>query len=428
MRHPFWISAALAVMSSTVAFAQSAPSPRSSDGLELLRQVAQRYAEAKSYYIESVEENTSSTEYNHSWQKTVLTAAETPGNRYHYEGHTYGSNAIKVADGKTIWIYRLDEHRYTAKPQPSEVSAQRTAVPMSEGTMWRAEQLKKQWSSLLKTLKSADRLGEAILIVNGREVHCNVVHVQSSDLKRVPSNAYLFDETIWIDKTRGTVIRTMVHADTYMMEGAARIPLGEQIITTFTTTELNGGVREDLFRFSPPPDAKLIADFPDPTKDSGNVNLAGEPAPALKLKSEDGRVVALDSFRGKPVLLDFWATWCGPCLAALPQVAQIYQEAKDKGLVLLTVDQDQEANTAAEFLAKRGYGWPNFHDGDGEIEKLVGSSGIPRTMLVNAQGKITYDAGGMDEDELRKEIAKLGPEYAPLLPKPKQTPCVASKR
>jgi thiol-disulfide isomerase/thioredoxin len=238
----------------------------------------------------------------------------------------------------------------------------------------------------------------------------------------------LFDETIWIDKARETVLRTMIHADTYMMEGAARIPLEEQTITTFTTTELNGGVREDLFRFSPPPDAKLIADFPDPAKDSGNANLAGEPAPALKLKSEDGKVVALESFRGKPVLLDFWATWCGPCVAALPQLAQIYQEAKDKGLVLLTVDQDQEANTAAELLAKKGYGWPNFHDGDGEIEKLVGSSGIPRTMLVNAQGKITYDAGGMDEDELRKEIAKLGPEYAPLLPKPKQTPCVASKR
>jgi hypothetical protein len=48
-------------------------------------------------------------------------------------------------------------------------------------------------------------------------------------------------------------------------------------------------------------------------------------------------------------------------------------------------------------------------------------------MLVNAQGKIAYDAEGMDGDELRKEIAKLGPEYAPLLPKPKVAPCVAPK-
>ena len=152
--------------------------------------------------------------------------------------------------------------------------------------------------------------------------------------------------------------------------------------------------------------------------------MTGDQVPSLKLKSADGKVVGLDSFRGKPVL---WATWCGPCIAALPRLAQIYQEAKDKGLVLLTVDQDEEPNTADMFLAKKGYTWPNFHDGDGQIEKLVGSSGIPRTLLVDAQGKITYPASGTDEDQLRTAIVKLGPEYATLSPKPKQAPCTASK-
>jgi thiol-disulfide isomerase/thioredoxin len=330
---------------------------------------------------------------------------------------------MKVADGKTVLIYRLDEHRYTAKPQSSGASSRQTAA---EGAVAQAEQLRKQWSALVKRLKSADRLGDATLMVNGYEVRCNVVHLQNSDQKRVPLSDYVFDETIWIDEAHGTVLRTIVHADNYLESGAARIPTEEQTITTFTTTELNGQVRENLFSFTPPRDAKLMQDFPDPSKDFGNA-LAGEPAPSLKLKSEDGKVVALDSFRGKPVLLDFWATWCGPCVAALSKLAQIYQEAKDKGLILLTVDQDEEAMTAAEFLAKKGYAWRNFHDGDGEIEKLVGRSGIPRTMLVDAQGKIAYDAEGMDEDELRKEIAKLGPEYAPLLPKPKVAPCVASK-
>ncbi len=387
MRRPLFTVAVLTMVGAGMALAQPAPSTSPSEGLELLKQVAQHYAEARSYYIELAEENTTSTEYSHSWQKTLLTAAEAPGDRFHFEGHAYGSSAMKVADGKSVWIYRLDEHQYTAKPQPTEVSAQQTAVPMSEGTVWRAEHLIKQWSDLVKTLKSADRLGDAPLMVNGREVRCNVVHVQNSDKKRVQPN-WAFDETIWIDKTNETVLRTIVHLDNYL----DRIPLQEEIITTFTTTELNGHVREDLFSFTPPPDAKLIAEFPDPEKAVGNVNLAGNPAPSLQLRSEDGKVVALDSFRGKPVLLDFWATWCGPCVAALPKLTQIYQEAKGKGLVLLTVDQDEEANTAAEFLAKKGYAWHNFHDGDGEIERLVGSSGIPRTMLVDGHGKIVYDA------------------------------------
>jgi hypothetical protein len=62
----------------------------------------------------------------------------------------------------------------------------------------------------------------------------------------------------------------------------------EEMIATFTTTELNGQVRENLFSFTPPRDAKLIQNFPDPAKEFGNVNLTGEPAPSLKLKSEDG--------------------------------------------------------------------------------------------------------------------------------------------
>ena len=123
MRCPPFVFGALTMIGAAAAFAQSAPSPSTSEGLELLKHVAQHYADAKSYYIELAEENTSSTEYNHSWQQTVLTAAEAPGNRFHYEGHTGGSSAMKVADGKTVWIYHLDEHRYTAKPQSREASS-----------------------------------------------------------------------------------------------------------------------------------------------------------------------------------------------------------------------------------------------------------------------------------------------------------------
>jgi len=78
-----------------------------------------------------------------------------------------------------------------------------------------------------------------------------------------------------------------------------------------------------------------------------------------------------------PVLLDLWAPWCGPCIAALPRLTQIYQEAKGKGLILLTVDQDEEPNPADKFQAKKGYTWPNFHDGDGQIENLWDHSAFP---------------------------------------------------
>jgi thiol-disulfide isomerase/thioredoxin len=426
MRSPLFVFV-LATLGATAAFAQSPASANPSDGLELLKKVAQQYAEADSYYIESVEERTSTTEFSHSWEKTITTAAQAPGDRFHYEGHSSSGSAMKIADGKTAWIYSADGHRYTAKPQSLMTASKQIMSGTPEWATFRAENLRKNLGDMAKSLKSADRLPDATLVVNGHEVSCNVVRVQNSDRKRL-SPDYTFDKTVWIDKTHMTFVKTSEHAHAYLfLSSSTRVPMEEEIITVFTKAELNDSVHDELFTFIPPSDAKLIQDFPDPRNNFGGTDLTGDQVPSLKLKSADGKVVSIESFRGKPVLLDFWATWCGPCVEALPQLAQIYAEAKDKGFVLLAVDQDEEANTGAEFLLKKGYNWPDFHDGNGEVEKLVGSSGIPRTMLVDAQGKITYDASGMDEDKLRTEIARLGPDYASLAPKPKQAPCTACK-
>ena len=425
MRRQLFALSVLGMLAAAAAFAQSAPSSSFSDGLEVLKKVAQRYANADSYSIESVEERTENGEYDHSWQKTILIAAEAPGNRFRYEGHSSLGSAMTVADGKNVWTYRVDEHRYTFKPQLIATSGQSAVIANTESAMMQAKDLKDRWRNLVKTIKSAERLPDATLAVNGQHVLCKVIRVRTPDFKRL-ADGFTIDETIWIDATQETVLKTIEHMHTLIFSGAARIPIQEEGLTTFTTT-FNGPMSENLFTFAPPADAKLIQDFPDPRHDFGGSDMTGEAVPSLKFKSTDGNVVLIESFRGKPVLLDLWATWCGPCVEALPQIAQIYAEAKDKGLVLLTVDQDEEPNTAAELLSKKGYNWPNFHDDDGATEKLVGLSGIPRTILIDAQGKIVYDASGMDEDQLRTEIAKLGSEYAALAPKPKEAPCTASK-
>jgi hypothetical protein len=112
----------------------------------------------------------------------------------------------------------------------------------------------------------------------------------------------------------------------------------------------------------------------------------------------------------------------------MPKLAEICKKGKEKGLVLLTVYQDEDASKAANFLAAKGYTWPNFHDGDGAIEKLIGSIGIPRTVLLEGTGQIVYDASGLDENRLRLHLARLGPEFQVLLPKPSPpAPRVASK-
>jgi hypothetical protein len=162
-------------MSTFLAFAQPAPSTPPSAGLDLIQRVVQRYADAKSYSIETVEERTSTRQYSHSWDKTILTAAEAPGGRSYYEGLSSFGSAIQVTDGKTVWKCRLDEHRYTAKAQVSQNTAQPGPIGMSDTTLMTAMALRKGLADLAKPLKSAERLPDETLTVNGQKILCQVV-------------------------------------------------------------------------------------------------------------------------------------------------------------------------------------------------------------------------------------------------------------
>jgi thiol-disulfide isomerase/thioredoxin/outer membrane lipoprotein-sorting protein len=417
-----------AALSVTLAFAQATPStPGNSKGLDLLNQVCNKYRNAKSYYIESAEERTTTSELRRSWQKTILLAAGGPEKQYHYEGRTDHSNAVRESDGNTVWTYHVGDQRYTAKPVSTENTDKRRMIPMQEMAEFRAQNLRQELAGLARPFNSAEWLHDQSLKINGHKVRCHVIRVRSADEKRSSLNSS-FEKTLWIDRTQLTVVRIVEHrhVNPRVIAGGVWDSMDENSVTTFSKTILDGPVEESLFHFVPPPEAKLLDEFPDPRTSFG-ANLVGEQAPPLKLKSANGQIQTLDSFRGKPVLIDLWATWCGPCVQALPKLNQLYQEAAKNGLVLISVDRDEEAKTASDFLAKKGYAWPNFHD-DGEIEKLVGSPGIPRTLLIDAQGKVVYDATGGNEDALRTQIAKLGPEYAPLAPKKdKDAPCPASE-
>jgi thiol-disulfide isomerase/thioredoxin len=115
---------------------------------------------------------------------------------------------------------------------------------------------------------------------------------------------------------------------------------------------------EHTFTFEPPMSASLVKEFEDGV--SAKIReFAGKQAPTIGLKAVDGKEIPLQSFQGKPVLPDFWATWCTPCVESLPALEKLHRETADKGLVLLSVDENEEAKTASEFWAKHKEPWPN---------------------------------------------------------------------
>ena len=134
----------------------------------------------------------------------------------------------------------------------------------------------------------------------------------------------------------------------------------------------------------------------------GDRPAEGELAPDFALSSPEGARVALSDFRGKTVVLNFWATWCPPCRAEMPELQEVWEErGEGRDLVVLAVDVAEDADRVAGFVENFGLTFPVALDADGSVADHYGVLGLPATFFI--------DAGGV----LRSQV--LGPVFGKLL-------------
>ncbi|XOV68354.1 MAG: redoxin family protein [Fluviicola sp.] len=134
----------------------------------------------------------------------------------------------------------------------------------------------------------------------------------------------------------------------------------------------------------------------------------GKMAPDFTEAMPDGEMLSLSDLRGNVVLLDFWASWCGPCRRENPNVVALYEKYKDKGFTVMSVSLDKDKNKWLNAIEKDNLSWPN-HVSDlqfwqSKAAKLYGVSGIPFTVLIDQEGKIirTKLRGPQLEEELSR--------------------------
>jgi peroxiredoxin len=142
-------------------------------------------------------------------------------------------------------------------------------------------------------------------------------------------------------------------------------------------------------------------------KQAAAVNLlaVGKPFPAINVTDLNGKPFTLESLKGKAVLIDFWATWCGPCIAELPHVQAAYEKYREKGFEILGVSLDRDRAKLDEFLTKNKLPWTHYFDEEGALAQEFGINAIPATFLVDKEGKIV--AKDLRGDALEKELTKL---------------------
>jgi thiol-disulfide isomerase/thioredoxin len=147
-----------------------------------------------------------------------------------------------------------------------------------------------------------------------------------------------------------------------------------------------------------------------------NTIAEGHAFPPLEFTSLSGEQINLASLKGKVVLIDFWATWCGPCLRVMPDLVETYRQYHNQGFEIIGISLDKDKYQLDKYMQEAGMTWPQYYDGlvwSNKIARRFGVRGIPHMVLIDKNGAVHFNT---DYDrqkpplhgiELRNVVAKL---------------------
>ncbi|MBU5486337.1 redoxin domain-containing protein [Clostridium sp. MSJ-11] len=125
----------------------------------------------------------------------------------------------------------------------------------------------------------------------------------------------------------------------------------------------------------------------------------------FKLQDLEGKEISLSEFKGKKVFLNFWASWCGPCKAEMPHMQTLYEETKDKDIVILAVNVGESKDKVKSFIEKNKYTFPILLDMNQEVATQYGIAAFPTSFFIDEEGYV-YNGiqGQMDLDMMREQL------------------------
>jgi thiol-disulfide isomerase/thioredoxin len=381
-----------------------AAQPQNSDeqqsAAELLNKVSETYRDLKSYRFQShLLTEIQSESMRKSLETDLDVSVSEPGKSRIVMSGALGE-LQSFSDGTTTWAYLPELKQYRRR------AAQR-ATESPEPTTDRASYLADvatgivtQYENLSVRVRSPKVLRKESLDLGDKTVECWVVEADSD----FPAESQRTLRTYWIDPSRFLVLKAIQF--TRFEAGADGGPLETRITTTFTKASLEEAFPQTWFTFYPPPGTKEVAEFRLP-RASGS-DLIGQEAEDFKLNDLAGREVHLQGLRGQVVLLNFWASWCGPCRMEMPVIEKLYQEFKGKGLRVFGIN-DEDIETIEEYLREYEYTFPTLVDQEQKIARLYRVRGIPTMVVIDRNGTVShYRVGLSREGDLRLWLRKAG--------------------
>ncbi len=202
---------------------------------------------------------------------------------------------------------------------------------------------------------------------------------------------------------------------TEMLKTSGQVSVPEdfsyQLRADFLSWRMTGEVDEELFRFTPPSDAVEYGSAEEYYESLAGVvtehPLLGQPAPPLAGKDLEGVEVNSDDLAGKVVILDFWATWCRPCIAAVPVIKEVADQFEERGVVCYAVNTGEDRDLVRGFVSQQGWDISVLLDSDEAIAEAFKADAIPQTVVIGKTGIIeSVHIGFAGTEALKKRLTE----------------------
>lgn len=402
-----WILLLWMLLATPAAYAADAPP----DPMELLRAATGRIKNAERFTGDfAFEVAVGLPGLEHGRAVNYKIAAERP-NRFVFLRVDGDMGATVVSDGEQLVQYVAELQQYTEEPAPATLDAFSSSVSgmmLIEGGM----------GGFMMALLAEDPIERLTADVTASEYAGKeaVDGVQCHHLRLVQEE---WDIDVWITAGETPTLRR-IRPDLSKQFGEEERAAGftMAISLDYTNWNFNPEIEEGTFAFKPPSRARLVEDFEAiaPAEVMPPIvsvpSLIGEPAPAFALvKLEGEEAFELKSAIGKQVIvLDFWSTWCPPCVEGLPKLAEVADQFKDKPVAVYAVNVEEEPDTVREFLEAHELHLQVLLDSNSSVAKKYQVAGIPQTVVIGLDGRVHVLHVGLPEDlkgELTESITAL---------------------
>ena len=360
---------------------------------EVLRTTAERYQSLKSYRFEAEYWQEAATDDLRQILITTQTAAADTANhlrRIEWKGGPLA--ALRIYDGHTVWEFRKSANQFARADQ----AAYEPVFPLVNDPL-------EAYGSLGKVAARAKLLREETIEAAAGQRSCWVIEVPpDSAVDNAPMRERLAT-TYWIDKATNLVLKAS-EQNRVKSQRADETQI-QTLTSIYKVVSVNEPVPVELFRFEPPPGAIEVANFPRAA--GPGTPLPQTASPDFTLSDLKGEKVSLASLKGKAVVLNFWATWCAPCVAEMPEIEQAQRRFAGKGLVVLAINDNEEPEKVRRFMEEHGYTFRVLLDRDDHVGQQYSVAGWPSMFFIDREGYIRAQYRGYNPLKLMDDLKKI---------------------